>query len=139
MAEIDWLSHMLQHAQTTPEVFDGRLGDEWIISECETAKEIVFAESPDAEYRYEQGDLSENLLAYVVCQMVLRVARWTLYKTESNSQYQYTMDTPVRTPSGYDMSSNLWLTDRERGLLEGNANGQGPMGTIWMSSPFKES
>lgn len=138
-AGIDWLSQMRQHAQTSPEIFDGRLDTDWITRECETAREIVFAECPDAEYRYQQGDLSETLLAYVVCQMVLRVARWTMYRTESNGQYQYTTDSPIRTPSGMDMSANLWVTDRERALLEGNSNGRGPMGTVWMTHPFMES
>ena len=132
MAEIDWLSHMLQHAQTTPEVFDGRLGEEWIIRECETAKEIAFTECPDAEYRYEQGDLSENLLAYVVCQMVLRVIRYTPLQGESNGSYTYDRKDDQSNPPSYDASPNLYVSKAEKELLNGKDSSRRKIGSVGM-------
>lgn len=135
MAGIDWLAEMRQHAANSPEIFIDRLDENWIVTECEIAQKIAFRECPDAQYQYENGDLDDGILAYVVCQMVLRVARWTLRKTESNGQSTYTLDSPARLPSGVEMSPNLWVTNRERELLEGKSD-RGPIGTIWAGSPW---
>lgn len=131
MADLDWIALMKQHGRTTPEVFDGRLSTVWIENECELAKAIALEESPYAKYRYERGELSDVILGYVVCQMVLRVARHTLYKQESSGTYSFQLNSAAPAAGGSDMSPNLWLSSGERRLLEGGGDGEA-VGTIHM-------
>lgn len=127
----DWLALMRQHANAERDLFANRLSDSWITAECELALEVLYAQVPMAKRRLEDGDISENLVGYVVCVMVMRVARYRIYQTESNSQYSYTLDNPVRQPTGFDMSPNLYVGSTERAMLEGSSERSGLVGTIY--------
>lgn len=127
----DWLALMRQHANAERDLFANRLSDSWITAECELALEVLYAQVPMAKRRLEDGDISENLVGYVVCVMVMRVARYRIYQTESNSQYSYTLDNPVRQPTGFDMSPNLYVGSTERAMLEGSSDRSGLVGTIY--------
>lgn len=127
----DWLALMRQHANAERDLFANRLSDSWITAECELALEVLYAQVPMAKRRLEDGDISENLVGYVVCVMVMRVARYRIYQTESNSQYSYTLDNPVRQPTGFDMSPNLYVGSTERAMLEGSSDRSSLVGTIY--------
>jgi hypothetical protein len=128
---IDYVKWMRIFAQTSPEDFKDRLGSEWVQEMCLTAADRAFAECPSARYRYANGALSERLFASVVCGMVLRVARWRRIKTESNGAYVHTDYEPHQVSPGYESSPDLFITSKEKSVLEGDAGG-GPMGTIYM-------
>lgn len=129
---IDYLKWMRVFAQTSPEDFDGRLDTDWITTMCRTAEAYAFATCPAAPSRFNDESLSEDTLAYVVCEMVLRVARWQKTKQESNGTYNYTDYEPHSSPPGYDSSPNLFMTAPEKALLEGTTEDSGPMGTVQM-------
>ncbi|KAA8829334.1 hypothetical protein [Bifidobacterium tissieri] len=128
---IDWLKWMRIHGQTSPEVFDGRLDEDWIREYCLLAAEKAQQECPAVKPRLRSGALSERMYAAVICESVLRVARWTLLKSENDGSYNYSNDTPVRTPNGEDMSPNIWFSASQQRALEGTTS-RGLAGTIHM-------
>lgn len=126
---IDWLEHMRVMLLDQPELAD-RYPNEWIRMRCRIAAEMALNESGNAQPRLDSGDLSEETFAYVVCSMVLRTMRWTRFKTESNGSYSYTQHDPQPDPPAYDASPNLYVSKRERQLLDGYVSGRGPVGTV---------
>lgn len=128
-SEIDWLKWMRVNLLDDPGLA-GSYPNEWILSRCRIAAEMAVAESSNTEPRLRSGDLSEETFAYVVCSMVIRVMRWHRLKTESNGNYSYTEHDPQPNPPGYDASPNLYVGKREKQLLDGYAEGRGPIGTV---------
>lgn len=129
---IDWLHWMRVYALNDPGLFDQRLPNEWIVAECEMAVDIALTECPFLSYRARKGWISEATFAGIICGMVLRVARWQRFKTESNGVYSYTEHDPQSLPPGYDASPSLYLSKREKSLLEGSSSSGGPIGTVHM-------
>lgn len=131
--DVDWLHWMRVKDSSGWDIFTGNhLSDEWVQDKCETACEECFQLVPEAKPRYESGTLSERMLAEVVCSMVLRVARWTQYKSESDGSYSYTNQDESGTPPAFDASPNLKPTKHEMALLRGNSDDQTPLGTVTM-------
>lgn len=131
VSNIDWLDWMRINLLDEPQLAD-RYPNEWILLKCRVAAEMALTESSNAEPRLQSGDLSEETFAYVVCSMVLRVMRWHWLKSESNGNYSYTMQDPQPNSPAYDSSPNLYVGKREKQLLDGYAEGRGPMGTVGM-------
>ncbi|NEG55465.1 hypothetical protein [Bifidobacterium platyrrhinorum] len=129
VASIDWLKWMQVNLLDQPGLADA-YPNEWILSRCRVAAEMAVTESSNTEPRLQSGDLSEETFAYVVCSMVIRVMRWSRFKTESNGNYSYTEHDPQSNPPGYDASPNLYVSKREKQLLDGYADGRGPIGTV---------
>ena len=117
---LDWLSYMRLYGGNTPEVFKDRLDNEWIVGHCLTACDIAFEECPAAEWRLEQGLLKERTFAYVICSMVLRVARWDRRKAEQNGAYSRTDTIMDTVQPGWEISPDLHVTKKERALLNGD-------------------
>lgn len=131
VASIDWTKWMQVNLLDQPDLAD-RYPNEWILSRCRVAAEMAVTESSNTEPRLQSGDLSEETFAYVVCSMVIRVMRWHRFKTESNGNYSYTEHDPQSNPPGYDASPNLYVSKREKQLLDGYSAGRGPIGTVGM-------
>lgn len=129
--DIDWLEYMRINLLDQPGLADA-YPNAWILLKCRVAAELALTSSSNAEPRLNSGDLSEELFAYVVCSMVIRVMRWSRYKTESNGNYQYEEHDPQANSPGYDASPNLYVSKREKQLLDGYAEGRGPIGTVGM-------
>lgn len=123
--ELDWLHAMRIYGGNTPEVFDERLDTDWIVEHCLTACDIAFAECPAAEWRLDDGSLAERTFMYVICSMVLRVARWTMRKSESNGAYTRTDQVMDMAQPGWEISPDLHLTKKERMLLDGTNDDDG--------------
>lgn len=129
--DIDWIDAILTYGGNTPEAFIDRLDDEkWIIPHCLTACDIAFAECPSARYRLDSGSLSVRTFTYVICSMVLRVARWTMRKSESNGAYTHTDQVMDMTPPGWEVSPDLHVTKKERARLTGVNEDSAPFGTV---------
>ncbi|KFI57521.1 hypothetical protein [Bifidobacterium cuniculi] len=128
----DWLEHMRLYAGNTREVFDNRLDDKWIKGHCLTACDIAFQECPSAEVFLESGKLPKRVFCYVVCCMVLRVARWTRVKTESNGAFQRTDQTMETNQPGWEISPDLMVTSKERSLLNCEPKGRSAFGSVSM-------
>lgn len=126
---IDWMKHMQVSLLDQPGLADA-YPNEWVKSRCRIAAEIALTESGNAEPRLNSGDLSEDTFAYVVCSMVIRVMRWHRLKSESNGNYSYEEHDPQPNPPAYDASPNLYVSKREKQLLDGYAEGHSPVGTI---------
>ncbi len=62
--------------------------------------------------------------------MVLRVARWTMRKSESNGAYTHTDQVMDMTPPGWEVSPDLHVTKKERALLTGVNEDSAPFGTV---------
>ncbi|OZG68274.1 hypothetical protein [Bifidobacterium eulemuris] len=129
---IDWLKHMRVAALVEPELFDERLPTEWVLRECRLAAALAVSECPAASVRLRAGRLTEDEFAGVVCDMVMRVARWHRMKTESNGSYSYTEHDPQSNTPGYDPSPRLFISKGERALLNGYSGSSGRIGTISM-------
>lgn len=128
---INWVDAIVTYGGNTPEVFIGRLDDEkWIVPHCLTACDIAFAECPSARYRLDNGTLSERTFVYVICSMVLRVARWTMRKSESNGAYTRTDQVMDMVQPGWEISPDLHVTKKERALLTGVSGDSMPFGTV---------
>lgn len=129
---IDWVSDLRTMASNEPETFvDGRLTESWVKTMCETAAEMAASEVPQVAWRVSRGRLSLRLFSYVVCSMVMRVARWSPLKSEDNGVYSYTAADPQANPPSYEASPNLYVSKRERQLLAGSsAASGGMMGTV---------
>lgn len=130
---IDWVEHMRVAASGEPELFDGRLPEEWIVQKCRMAALICLTECPGVTVRLRRGRLSEADFAAVVCEMVLRVARWTGMRTESNGAYSYTRYDPQPNGPGLDPSPRLFLSKGERALLDGYGASHGMVGHVSLS------
>ncbi|NMM93874.1 hypothetical protein [Bifidobacterium oedipodis] len=128
---IDWLKWMRVNLLDQPGLSD-RYPVEWIQSRCRVAAEMALTSSNAAAVRLASGDLSEETFAYVVCAMVIRVMRYSTLKSESNGVYQYERRDDQSNPPGYDASPNLYVSKREKQLLDGYAEGRGPIGTVGM-------
>lgn len=126
---IDWMRYMKVSLLDQPELAE-QYPNEWVKSRCRIAAEMALTESSNAQPRLDSGDLSEETFAYVVCSMVIRVMRWRRLKSESNGNYQYTEHDPQPNPPAYDSSPNLYVSKREKQLLDGYAEGRGPIGTV---------
>lgn len=129
---IDWLEWMQVNALDQPELLIDRFPKAWLLNECQIAADMVQAEVPDAAPRLQNGLLKERTLAYAVCQMVLRVVRYRQFKTESNGSYSYTNFDAQDNPPGKDGSANLYVSKREKAMLEGYSDSVGPFGTVHM-------
>lgn len=127
---IDWLEWLRVNALDQPDLLLDGFPNAWLENMCLVALDMIEVETPDAVPRLQAGDLKERTLAYVVCQMVLRVVRYRQFKTESNGSYQYTNFDPQDNPPGKDGSPNLYVSKREKALLEGSSIG--PFGTMHM-------
>lgn len=129
---VDWLKWMRLKDGSGWDIFSGNnLSDDWVLDKCETACEECFELVPEAQQRWDTGRLSERMLAEVVCQMVLRVARWTQFKSESDGSYTYTNQDESGTPPAFDASPNLKPTKHEMALLRGYGD-DAPTGTVRM-------
>lgn len=129
---IDWLEWLRVNALDQPDLLIDSYPNEWLRNKCKVAADMVEVECPDALPRYRSGLLSERALGYVVSMMVLRVVRYRQFKSETNGSYTYTNNDPQDNPPGKDGSPNLYVSKRERALLDGQTEGNGPIGTIHM-------
>lgn len=133
VSEIEWMRYMVIYGGNTSEAFAHRLDDEkWTIPHCLTACEIAFAECPTARYRLDSGALSEMTFIYVICSMVLRVARWSMRKSESNGAYTRTDQVMDMSQPGWEVSPDLHVTKKERALLTGMSEDSAPFGTAML-------
>lgn len=129
--DIDWFEKMRVYGGNTPEAFEKRITKGWVREHCLTACEVAFNECPACKPRLESGALTERMFSYVVCSMVLRVVRWSQRKSESNGAYTRTDDLMQGTPQpGWEESPDLHVTKKERQILEGTPDGNGPIGTL---------
>lgn len=122
---VDWLHYMKIYGGNTPEVFKERLSKEWIVEHCLTACDVAFAECPSVEYRLATGAMRERTFIYVICSMVLRVARWDRRKSESNGAYSRVDQIMDTTQPGWEISPDLHVTKKERALLDGDNDDDG--------------
>lgn len=129
---IDWLKWLRVNALDQPDLLLDRFPNAWLLNECGVAADMVQAECQNVAPRYQNGLLKERTLGYVVSQMVLRVVRYRQFKTESNGSYSYTNFDAQNNPPGKDGSMNLYVSKREKALLEGHSDSMGPMGTVHM-------
>lgn len=136
---VDWVAELKAMAVNEPESFvDGRLTESWVRTMCETAADMAVNEVPQTAWRVRNGRLSLRLFVYVVCSMVMRVARYSPLKSEDNGVYSYTVADQQANPPAYEASPNLYVSKRERELLSGSRSGPGgPVGTIHVTrTPF---
>ena len=126
---IDWKKYMQLELVDDRRLAD-RYSNEWIAHKCRVAANMALTCSPNVEPRLNNGYLDEETFAYVVCQMVIRVMRWTDLKSETNGSYTYENRDPQDNPPPYDASPNLYVSKREKQMLDGYAEGHGPVGTI---------
>lgn len=129
---IEWIEWLQIYALDQPDLVIGRFPKKWLMNMCDVALQMCKAECPNCAPRYQKGYLKEQTVAFVVCQMVLRVVRFRQYKTETNGVYTYTNFDPQDNPPMKDGSSNLYLSKRERALLNGYSEDSTPIGTIEM-------
>lgn len=127
---IDWLEWLRVNALDQPDLLLDRFPNAWLENQCMIAADMIQVECQDAVPRFQAGLLKERTLGFVVSQMVLRVVRYRQFKTESNGSYQYTNFDAQENPPGMDGSKNLYVSKREKALLEGHSDSMGPMGTI---------
>lgn len=127
---IDWKKWMSFYA--TPDAGLETANEEWVEEMCRTAADIIFHTIPIAYTRYQDKLLSERVLAYVACSMVLRVADPGIH-IESNGTYSVTRDSPQANPPGFSSARDLFVSKKERALLEGTTEGRTPVGTLGMS------
>lgn len=128
---IDWKKYMQLELVDDRRLAD-RYSNEWVIHKCRVAANMALACSPNVEPRLNNGYLDEETFAYVVCQMVIRVMRWTDLKSETNGSYTYENRSPQDNPPSYDASPNLYVSKREKQLLLGYDEGNGPIGTVFV-------
>ncbi|KFI66539.1 hypothetical protein [Bifidobacterium magnum] len=128
--QIDWVEWMRIYALDDPDLFTERYPVEWVCAMCRIASRMALTEAFEAQTRLDDGTLSEETFAYVCCMMVLRVVRYRRFKSESNGTYTYTNADPLPNDPGKDASPNLYLSKREKTLLQGYLDGHGPMGTV---------
>lgn len=128
---IDWKKYMQLELVDDRRLAD-RYSNEWIAHKCRVAANMALTCSPNVEPRLNNGYLDEETFAYVVCQMVIRVMRWTDLKSETNGSYTYENRDPQDNPPPYDASPNLYVSKREKQLLLGYEDGNGPIGTVFV-------
>ncbi|MDU4038182.1 MAG: hypothetical protein E7H36_00055 [Bifidobacterium dentium] len=128
-AGIDWLECMELHCLNEADTLH-RFPNEWVKYMCRRAVTIAITGSTNCEPRLDSGDLDVEDFEYVVCSMVWRVIRYSDIKTESNGTYQFTRFDPQDNQPGKDASPNLYLSKREKQILDGYASGRGPIGTV---------
>lgn len=125
--DFDFVTAMRTYLLPYPSLAE-RFDSAWIEQMCYQAGNLVFAET-NASVRLDDGLLSEDTFAFVVCQMVLRVMRYSEFSRETNGSYTYARkDDQVNTPS-YDASPNLYVSKNERALINGKSAGRGIVGT----------
>lgn len=129
---IDFMKWLKINALSQPDLLLDNYPREWLSNMLEVSSDMIQAECPNAVPRYRAGYLSERSYAYVACQMVLRVVRWKQFKSETNGSYTYTNNDPQSNPPGTDGSPNLYVSKREKALLNGYEEGHGPIGTMRM-------
>lgn len=129
---INWLDQMRLWGEESPESFSGRLPERWIEAQCRVAARLALTLVPSAESDLSRGKLKEETFSYVVCQMVLRKARYQTIRSESDGIYQYSNNAPQQADGGYSPSPNLYLTKAERALLEGKDTDRSPVGSVGM-------
>ncbi len=76
--------------------------------------------------------MSVRTFTYVICAMVLRVARWSMRKSESNGAYTRTDQVMDMSPPGWEVSPDLHVTKKERALLTGVSEDSAPFGTVML-------
>lgn len=128
-SSIDWLECMELHCLNEADTLH-RFPNEWVKYMCRRAVTIAITSSTNCEPRLDSGDLDVEDFEYVVCSMVWRVIRYSDIKTESNGTYQFTRFDPQDNQPGKDASPNLYLSKREKQILDGYASGRGPIGTV---------
>jgi len=87
------------------------------------AEALILSEYPTVQERIDDGDLNEELVRWVVCEMVLRVLR-----NPGNRRSQQLSD--FAESFAGDRVGGLWLTDDERRILSGASGGTGAAFTI---------
>lgn len=130
--DIDFMKWLRINALDQPDILISKYPNEWLLNKLLVANDMIQVECPDTVSRLQNGYLSERSYAYVACQMVLRVVRWRQFKSETNGSYTYTNVDPQSNPPGTDGSPNLYVSKREKALLNGYGEDSVPMGTMSM-------
>lgn len=83
--------------------------EQYVDAYIEAAQGLLYARIPDLGARAFESERTASLLAYVVGQMVARVFRNAdgIYKTESDGDYSYTIDTSIATGRLYVSKDEL--------------------------------
>lgn len=131
---IDWIQQMRLWGEESPESFSERLPQNWIKAQCRVAARLALASGPSAKDDLADGKLQEETFSYVVCQMVLRKARYQAMKSENDGSYQYTNVGPQQADGGYSPSPNLYISKTERTLLAGQDGDRTPLGSVSMET-----
>lgn len=108
-----------------------RFPKEWLGRMCRNAASLAFAQT-HASQRLDSGDLDPDTFEYVVCQMVLRVIRYTPLQSESNGSYTYDRKDDQSNPPSYDASPNLYVSKAEKELLNGKDSSRRKIGSVGM-------
>lgn len=126
--DYDYMETMRTLLLPYPQLAD-RYDRGWQEAMCRQAGLLALAQT-NAGNRLDDGTLDPNTFTFVVCQMVLRVMRYTPFQGETNGSYTYDLKDDQSNPPGYDASPNLYLSKNERTLLDGTVPGRGKVGTI---------
>lgn len=83
--------------------------EEYVDAYIEAATGLLYARIPDLAVRVIESERTASLVSYVVGQMVARVFRNAdgIYKTESDGDYSYTIDTSIATGRLYASKDEL--------------------------------
>lgn len=126
---VDWVECLELHCLPDADVLK-RYPNAWLTYMCHRAETVASISSTNCLPRLKSGDLDLEDYEFVICSMVWRVIRYSDIKTESNGTYQFTRFDPQDNPPGKDASPNLYLSKREKQILDGYASGRGPIGTV---------
>lgn len=128
---IDWVKYMEEYAVDEAELLkDGKHSKEWVRIKCRQAAMLALAECPHAYARLRAGRLSESDFAMTVCEMVMRLVRYSRYQSESNGNYQYTQFQPQSNAPGTDPSPRLFVSKADKTMLNGFSESRGSIGHI---------
>lgn len=126
---LDWLKWFRLLQADKADLMSGAISEQWVEAQCRIASRILLNDCPYLETRYRNRRIDEETIAYVVTNMVARVAIWRLTSTESNGIYTTSFEAPKTTPPGFTPSPNLYVKKSEKALVNGD-DGSGPMGTF---------
>jgi len=125
---IDWIAYMKKFATADSELFtgdDAPYDEQWVTTRCRRAALRCLAVSPLVTIRLRKGRLSQEDFAQVVCEMVIRLAKSTQFKSETNGSYTYTRNDPQPDAPGYSPSPKLFVSKDDRAVLVGTENQAG--------------
>lgn len=116
---VDWAAEMEEEGLGSPELFSYENFDPaWLTRKCRQAVDVIDVKCPDARQNIIDGVIPASLYIQVVCEMVMRVCRYTRLKTESNGTYSYTNESPMAAPPSFESSPDLFVSSRQEALLQ---------------------